>query len=91
MGVSWDQNVLELLACFLKCYKQALNLVDSLFNPCPGVKLQVNENLVIPGAPGVYLLPDLSQFAGKHQFHLGMNILHVGLNLESTLAYQRVQ
>lgn len=45
-------------------------------------ELQVNEHLVVTASSGVYLLSNVAEFAGQHELHLRVDVLHVRFYLE---------
>ena len=79
MGVPGDQDILVLFTRVLEGPEQALHLTDRLFDPRPGIELQVYQYLVVSGTPCVYFLAYVAELAGQHKFHLGMDILDVVL------------
>jgi hypothetical protein len=74
-----------LLTLRKKQFEKGIDLSNNLLNFVADEKLDVKQYLVISGTRCMNLFPGIANPAGKHQFHLGMNILHSVFNDKGAL------
>ena len=82
MGITRHQHPFVPFGQSLKRVEQAFGTHDDPVDLAPQVDPQVDQHLIVPRTPAVYLLAGVPDFPGKHQFDLGMDVLHIVLDTE---------
>ena len=87
MGIAGQQHFFVLFAQGLERVEKGQYFGADLSEFVAHEKFEIDEDLVVAGAAGVDFFAEVAQFAGEHQFDLGMDVFHVVFDLEITGFY----
>ena len=90
MRIAWHEYPLILLTFRLQFVEEDFHAVGNLHQLMACKQFQVDQYLVVTGASRVNLFSYIPQFAGEHQLHLRVDILHSLLDAELPLLAYRI-